>query len=154
MMMTGKELAALHAPKSILIRGYLAREDDTHQWLDDGTALWVVSKNDIVGASTWTGGDPRFSGKPVVLSVRDGAEIQQIRRYRVDLALAPLTVARDGVAEIEARGGLKGIGFVRELQERWSTHVGISPQRYPKEHTTWSDAGGGDIPLQGPDDCG
>jgi len=144
----------LHQPATISIKGYLASENETTYYIDDGNGVWVCSKDDVVRVVDWTPAEARLPGKAVVLFVQDGAEIQEIRRYRIDLRLAPLTAAREAAIELEQQGGPKGLDILRSLQEKWERHVGIGRGVAMRNPTTHSDQGGGDPPLHGLDDCG
>lgn len=146
--MNAKDIIGLHAPASISLKGFISRQDETHYWINDGSAVWMVSKGDVVGEASWAPTVARADGEPKVLRIRDGAEIHEMRRYKVDLRLTPLTVAPEDDSPRP-----KGADDVLRKELAWARRIGIttSPMRNP---TTTSDQGGGEPPLHGPDDCG
>ena len=84
----------LHEPvKAIPIRGYITQEDSDHTWLRDQGGAWLISKKDIVSKTEWEGvKDPRFSGKPVLVFVCDGADIFELRQFKVTMLSQPVTL--------------------------------------------------------------
>lgn len=87
-------ISALRTPApSIPVRGYITKEDGEHLWLRDERGIWLIDKNDIVTTREWQGtADPRFTGKPILLFIREGADIYELRHFKVQLLTPPITL--------------------------------------------------------------
>ena len=71
---------------SVPLRGFVIEEDDGRLWIQDREGTWVVRREDIVATQDWKGSDPRFRGKPTCVFIREGAEIFEVKPYRVKLS--------------------------------------------------------------------
>ncbi len=68
-------------------------EESEQIWLEDTSSTWLIRRKDLLKEMKWEGvSDPRFTGRPVLLLVKEGAEIFQIRRFTVQLLSEPVTL--------------------------------------------------------------
>jgi hypothetical protein len=109
------------AAQTIPVRGYVVNEEGGRLWLRDHEAMWLINTDDIVTKGDWAGvADPRLAGTPVLLFIRDGAEINELRRFLVRKSGQPIT--------------LKGLGHGTPLQVKGGTIVEAeSPESASRE---------------------
>lgn len=105
---------------SVPLRGYVVEEDSERLWIQDREGTWAVKRSDIVATQEWKGSDPRFRGKPTCVFVRDGADILEVRPYRVKLARLPITLDRTGDQPDPA-----GETMMRKMEQRMFRHLGF-----------------------------
>ncbi|HEV2814312.1 MAG TPA: hypothetical protein VGW10_13740 [Solirubrobacteraceae bacterium] len=62
------------------MRGYVLRDRPDYLWVQDKLSIWMVEAEDVLEREDWDGvDDPRFTGEPQIVHIRDGAEIQEVR---------------------------------------------------------------------------
>ena len=103
----------------------------------------------------WKGSDARFRGKPTCVFIRDGAEIFEVKPYRVKLARLPLTLS--ATADHPAPAGET---MMRKMEQRAFRHLGflneVDPGPLVLIGTTvccYGDPSGFGLICEG-DDCG
>jgi hypothetical protein len=147
---------ALQGPiPSVPLRGYIVEEDDERLWIQDREGTWAVKRADVVATQEWKGSDARFRGKPTCVFIRDGAEIFEVKPYRVKLARLPLTLS--ATADHPAPAGET---MMRKMEQRAFRHLGflneVDPGPLVLIGTTvccYGDPGGFGLICEG-DDCG
>ena len=82
-------------PLAAPLKGYAVKEDGEQVWVQDQQSTWIIDAKDVIGRSEWAGvADSRFSGKPGIFHIRDGAEISEVRTVKIKAALNwPLAIA-------------------------------------------------------------
>ena len=105
---------------SVPLRGYVVEEDEGRLWIQDREGTWAVRREDIVVTQDWKGSDPRFRGKPTCVFIREGAEILEVRPYRVKLSRLPLTLNQPDAHPSEV-----GEQQMRSLEGRMARHLGF-----------------------------
>lgn len=112
---------ALKGPvPSVPLRGYVVEEDNERLWIQDREGTWAVKRADIVKTQDWKGSDSRFNGKPTCVFIRDGADILEVRPYRVKLARLPITLG--ATADQPAP---EGEAMMRKMEQRMFRHLGF-----------------------------
>lgn len=149
---------ALQGPvASVPLRGYVVEQDNERIWIQDREGTWAVNKADVVATQEWDGSDPRFRGKPTCVFIRDGADILEIRPYRVKIARLPITLGTGG-----DKPTVEGEESMRMLESRAFRHLGFlndidpGPLLPPVIGTTvccYGDPSGFGLICEG-DDCG
>jgi hypothetical protein len=120
--LTGNLRDAIVPEKSAPLRGYLTRERDGQLWIQDQEATWIVDQSDVVARGEWTGGDIRFEGEPVLVFVRDGAQVFEVRPTRIRVHSQPLTILTH--AEVPK---VKGEEVINILGDKFARHLGFAP---------------------------
>ncbi len=105
---------------SVPLRGYVVDQDKERLWIQDREGTWSVARADIVATQEWNGNDPRFHGKPTCVFVRDGAEILEIKTYRVQATGVPITLGAIG-----EQPTIRGEEAMRMLERRTFRHLGL-----------------------------
>lgn len=147
---------ALRGPlASVPLRGYVVEEDTERLWIQDREGTWAVKRADIVATQEWKGSDPRFRGKPTCVFIRDGADIFEVKPYRVKLARLPITLGASG-----EQPAVEGDAAMRRLEARMYRHLGfmneVDPGPLVLIGTTvccYGDPSGYGLICEG-DDCG
>jgi len=140
---------------SVPLRGYVVEEDDGRLWIQDREGTWAVRREDIVVTQDWKGSDPRFRGKPTCVFIREGAEIFEVKPYRVKLSRLPITINQADAKPAEA-----GEQMMRTLERGMARHLGflneVDPGPLVLIGTTvccYGDPSGFGLICEG-DDCG
>lgn len=108
---------------SVPMRGYITKDEKDRLWIQDREGTWIVGKNDIAITEEWKGADPRFKGKPVCIYIREGADIYEIKRFKVQISSRPITL-NDPQAPIKVEGD----DLMNALESKWIRHLGFKPQ--------------------------
>jgi hypothetical protein len=91
--------------------GFLTREDDAAVYIADPQGTWVISRADVLALGEWEGSEtvaPQLlaqSGRPVRITVRDGATIHEIRPWQVRRSPSGGSDPRQVVEQIFSLGG-------------------------------------------------
>ena len=117
---------SLGTPKpSIPVRGYVVAEDDQQIWLRDQEDTWLIFKRDIADETEWDGArDPRFSGRPTLIFVSEGADIYKLSQFKVQFLTQPITLT--GLAH-GAPLQVKGDTIVPADEGMAMTEIGFRP---------------------------
>lgn len=105
---------------SVPLRGYVVEEDDGRLWIQDREGTWAVRREDIVATQDWNGSDPRFRGRPTCVFIREGAEIFEVKPYRVKLSHLPPTLQQP-----DAQPSEEGERMMRSLERGMARHLGF-----------------------------
>jgi hypothetical protein len=149
-------LEALRGPvPSVPLRGYIVEEDANRVWIQDREGTWAVNRSDIVATQEWKGNDPRFQGKPTCVFIRDGADIFEIKPYKVKMSSLPITLESQGKEPAH-----EGERMMRKLEQKYVRHLGflneVDPGPLVLIGTTvccYGDPSGFGLICEG-DDCG
>ncbi len=142
---------------SVPLRGYVVEEDRERLWIQDREGTWAVKRADIVATQAWDAPNPRYGGKPTCVFIRDGADIFEMRPYRVKLARLPITLGTGG-----DQPAVGGETMMRKMEQRAFRHLGFlneidaGPLFPPIIGTTvccYGDPSGFGLICEG-DDCG
>jgi hypothetical protein len=143
LVMDGR-LEELKPDVSVPLRGYLVREDDDRMWIQDREGTWIVDKADLQTRESWDGIDPRYSGDPVCVFIRQGAEIYEVRPYKIQLG------GSFSLRNLQERSSVVGTEEMRAKEEQWlrnlgARHLGFTEDETLAPLTTGSlkDGGGG-----------
>lgn len=91
---------------TIPVRGCITGEEEGRVLLQDQDGTWLIKRTDIVSTVEWQGCDPRIVGKPVLLFIREGAEVFELRRFKVQLQASPITLTNVASASrLKVKGG-------------------------------------------------
>lgn len=107
---------------AVPMRGYRIRQENGRQWIRDPHGIWLISEEDIVRTARWEGANPEAEGEPVVLFVRDGADILEIKRYRIERQGRPITVG-----DPLSPRTVEGEELMRQLSANLVRHLGVLP---------------------------
>lgn len=137
--------------ENAVIRGYITKEDDSEVWIKDPYATWIVKRKDIVSIADWEGVEEPFEGKPALITIRDGAEIHEIRSMKINLAARPITIE-----ERRRMPTLRGNKQLMEIINNWCRGLGFMPKNIAdiSKGTTGSCYNSGTAVICAPDDCG
>jgi hypothetical protein len=158
--MNKKLISVDNIPKPIRgvpLRGYMFNDDGEQLYIQDHYGTWIVKKVDTVAIVDWDGKNPGFKGKPICAFIKEGSEIHELRRYRIERKNHPITLKNpltlpkvDGHEEMVAS------------QKAWMRHLGFQegeggPDQLPGYDgfvtwSCWTPSGGG--PTCDEDDCG
>ncbi|OAI03587.1 hypothetical protein A1353_00335 [Methylomonas methanica] len=105
---------------TVTLRGYLIKQTDDELWIRDRDGTLVLKKTDIVGElCDWDGKDPNFDRKAVKVEITDGAEIQEIRHWRIDATGRAITLGEKELSTI------RGIDDMDKATLRWARKLGF-----------------------------
>jgi hypothetical protein len=118
--------------------GYLTNEDENAVYLADPQGTWVIKRTDLVAMEDWkVQGLPEFmsgNGRPVRVSVKDGATIHEIRPWLVRKGELG-SEARAALQKVFTLGGaplpitersLAGESQMKQLERHFARRVGWS----------------------------
>ncbi|NUQ72408.1 MAG: hypothetical protein HUU21_02530 [Polyangiaceae bacterium] len=86
------------SPVAVELRGFICAQDDRCLIVKDSEGLWIIKKEDVIEIQPWEPGSSATSDAPsqhpVLLRIRDDAEITEMRRFRITTKIdLPMTVA-------------------------------------------------------------
>lgn len=94
-----------HPGPFVPLKGYLVKESKNQIWIQDSLGTWIVEVSDVIGRRPLSdAGEHPFAGTPVILYIKDGAKILEIRTVKVTATQDwPLAVA-DTARMLDVRG--------------------------------------------------
>jgi len=110
--------------RTISLVGYLAKEDENQVWIQDREGTWIIDKSDVVGIKEHEPKVKGFGSKAVCAFIRDGAEIYEMRPWKIDLNAKPITIC-----DPKSLPDVIGQKELRSLGNQWRRHVGLKAAR-------------------------
>jgi hypothetical protein len=128
-MVMDERLEELKPVVSVPLRGYLVREDDDRMWIQDQEGTWIVNKADLHTRESWDGIDPRYSGDPVCVFIRQGAEIYEVRPYKIQLG------GSFSLRNLQEGSSVVGTEEMRAKEEQWLRNMGARHLGFREDQT-------------------
>jgi|SRR5215217_7978445 len=115
-----KELESFTRPRiGVPLRGYLTNEDEDHLWIEDREGTWIISKSDLIATEEWDGEDQRYKGEPVFVFVKDGADIYEVKPYKVKVGQSIV------LGNAQEHTNIEGGEVIQALESQWIRHLGF-----------------------------
>ena len=130
------------------LKGFLVSESGEEVRVRVDTGTWVISPKDIESMEDWRTPPEGYEGKPVQVTVRQGAELGWLQTFTVESMDLPLTLPNEfphaaGTTELQA------------LTMSWANGIGFTPslrRETTPSYSAWVSEGGWGLTIKA-DDC-
>lgn len=126
--------------EGVLMRGYVIRDENDYLWVRDRLSTWMINNVDVLSREDWTGvEDPRFTGTPQILRLRDGAEIHEMRSVRLVAHERPTALG-----DVDRTLQILGSDLIEQLSRNMMIDIKLMAMNESGDLEVVGDAGAGD----------